>query len=68
MGEDATQRRTAPAPGGGVYGLGFIGALVWFWRAADDRRGRAFGVLKATVWPAFLVHDAFRALQHGEGQ
>jgi hypothetical protein len=57
------QRKPGPPPGAGpVYGLGFIGALVWFWRHADDPRSRGLAVAKALVWPAILVHEAFRAL------
>lgn len=47
-----------------VYGLGLIGALVWYWQNTDGG-GRALGVLKAIVWPAFLVYEAFRALAEG---
>lgn len=59
--------RSAPTGGGGdaVYGLGLIGAVVWFWKAADGFGEHVVGVLKALVWPAFLVYDAFRALQGG---
>ena len=57
-------RRAPPTQGGGaVYGLGLIGALVWFWREADGGGERIAGVLKALVWPAFLVYDAFKALR-----
>jgi hypothetical protein len=64
--EDRGNRRTqTPSQGGGaVYGLGLIGALVWFWQQADDGGERARGVLKAFVWPAFLVYQAFRALKN----
>jgi hypothetical protein len=59
-----TSSRRAPGGTGGeaVYGLGLIGALVWFWRQADGLGEHVVGVLKALVWPAFLVHDAFKAL------
>jgi hypothetical protein len=40
-----------------------IGALVWFWGRADGIGGHAVAVLKAMVWPALLVHAAFRSLQ-----
>ena len=40
-----------------------IGALVWFWRQADGVGGHVAAVLKAIVWPAFLVYAAFRALR-----
>ena len=57
------QRKPARSQAGdAVYGLGFIGALVWFWRQADGGNERAVAVLKALIWPAFLVHDAFKAL------
>jgi len=46
-----------------VYGLGFIGALVWFWQQATGFGEHLVGILKAFVWPAFLVYDAFRALK-----
>jgi len=58
------QRTPTPAQGGGaVYGLGLIGALVWFWRQADGVGEHVIGVLKALVWPAFLVYGAFKALR-----
>jgi hypothetical protein len=54
-----------PSPSGGaVYGLGLIGALVWFWKQAEGTGGHAVGVLKALVWPAFLVYEAFRSFRH----
>ena len=57
-------RGRAPGGTGGeaVYGLGLIGALVWFWRQADGLGEHVVGILKALVWPAFLVHDALKAL------
>ena len=62
--DQATRRGpTQPQTGGAIYGLGFIGALVWFWRQADGVGGHVVGVLKAIVWPAFLVYEAFRALR-----
>jgi hypothetical protein len=55
---------TAQQGGGAVYGLGLIGALVWFCRQANEPGEYAVGVLKALVWPALLVYEAFKAL-HG---
>ncbi len=45
--------------GGGdaVYGRGLSGALVWYWQAADGFWDHVWGVLKALVWPAFVVYD-----------
>jgi hypothetical protein len=59
-------RRSGSGPGGGsspVYGLGFVGAVAWNWQQATTPRDRFLAVLKSTVWPAFLVYAAFRALE-----
>ena len=59
------QRRTRQASAGGgnaVYGLGLIGALVFFWQQADTFGEYLLAVLKAVVWPAFLVYEAFQGL------
>ncbi len=49
------------APAGAVYGLGFIGAAVYFISHATGFWMGVLGVLKAIVWPAILV---FAALKH----
>jgi hypothetical protein len=48
--------------GGAVYGMGFIGAAVYFIAAATSFWGGVLGFLKAIVWPAFLVFDVFNAI------
>lgn len=48
------------AAGGGIYGLGFIGALVYYIQAADGFWLGVLGILKAIVWPAFLVYDILK--------
>jgi hypothetical protein len=60
--KQSRQRPQTASPGEAVYGLGLIGALVWYWQQAQSPGERAFGVLKALVWPAFLVYDAHKAL------
>ena len=45
--------------GDAVYGLGMIGAWVYFWRMSDTPADKAVGILKGVVWPAFLVYEAF---------
>lgn len=45
-----------------VYGLGFIGAAVWFISQATGFWMGVLGFLKAIVWPAFLVYEAFKNL------
>ena len=41
-----------------VYGLGFIGAAIYFISTATGFWMGALGLLKAIVWPAFLVYEA----------
>jgi len=50
------------APAGAVYGLGFIGAAVYFISTATGFWVGVLGFLKAIVWPAFLVYQAFKHL------
>jgi hypothetical protein len=63
---EGTDRRRCPQgqspSGGAVYGLGTIGALVWYWKRAEGPGQHAVGVLKSFVWPAFLVYHAFEKL------
>jgi len=46
----------------GVYGLGLIGAAVYFIQNADTFWMGALGILKALVWPAFLVYKLLELL------
>lgn len=43
-----------------VYGLGFIGALIFYTSTATSFWVGVLGFLKALVWPAFLVFEAFK--------
>jgi hypothetical protein len=45
-----------------VYGLGVIGAAVYFIGQATTFWAGVLGFLKALVWPAFLVYQAFEIL------
>ena len=45
-----------------VYGLGFIGAAIYFISHASSFWMGVLGFLKAIVWPAFLVYEAFESL------
>jgi hypothetical protein len=49
-----------------VYGLGFIGALVYFIGQAKDFREGVIGFFKAIVWPAILVYEIFKLLKIGQ--
>lgn len=48
------------APAGAVYGLGFIGAAIYFISTATSFWAGALGLLKAIVWPAFLVYELLK--------
>ncbi|MBW6463324.1 MAG: hypothetical protein ACNA7Z_05240 [Dethiobacteria bacterium] len=43
-----------------VYGLGFIGAAIYFISQATTFWVGVIGFLKALVWPAFLVYEALK--------
>jgi len=43
---------------GAVYGLGLLGALVYYIQHVTTFSSLAWGILKALVWPAFLVYKA----------
>lgn len=45
-----------------VYGLGFIGAAIYFISQATTFWTGVLGFLKALVWPAFLIYEALKAL------
>ena len=45
---------------GGGYFLGFIGALVYYLGTATGFWNGVLGILKAFVWPAFLVFELLK--------
>lgn len=48
--------------GGAFYGLGFIGALIYYVTTASGIWGILIGILKAIFWPAFLVFELMKYL------
>ena len=50
------------APSGAVYGLGLIGAAIYFISVATGFWMGVLGFLKAIVWPVFLVYEALKHL------
>ncbi len=54
-------KECSPASGA-VYGLGLIGAAIYFISGATGFWMGVLGFLKAIVWPVFLVLEAFRSL------
>ncbi|HTY52124.1 MAG TPA: hypothetical protein VMB35_02905 [Methanomicrobiales archaeon] len=45
-----------------MYGLGFLGALVYYLTTATTILGGVIGVFKAVLWPAFLVYGVLKFL------
>lgn len=50
------------APSSAVYGLGFIGALVYYISTASTIGAGLVGIIKAILWPAFLVYELLQFL------
>lgn len=48
--------------GGGIYGLGFLGALVYYLMHATTFWMGVVGIGKAIVWPAMLIFKVFTLL------
>ena len=49
--------------GGAVYGLGLIGALVYFIQNSNTLGQAVIGILKALIWPAFVVYKILEFLK-----
>jgi len=45
-----------------VYGVGLIGAAVYYIATATSFGMGVLGVLKALVWPAVLVYEALKSM------
>ena len=57
--------KTVVKEGGGgnmVYCLGILGAVVYYIQQADGFWEGIVGILKALVWPAFLVYELLKSL------
>ena len=48
---------------GAIYGLGFVGALIYFLQTATNFTDGLWGILQAIVWPAILVFKALELLK-----
>jgi hypothetical protein len=48
--------------GGALYGLGFLGALYYYLTTATSLLGGILGVIKALLWPVFLVYGVLKYL------
>ena len=57
-----TNNRAGAAGVGAVYGLGFIGALVYFIQSSTSFWNFLYGIFQAITWPAYLVYGLFHSL------
>jgi len=47
------------ADSGAIFGLGFIGSVIYFISTASDFWMGVLGVLKSLVWPAVMAYELF---------
>ena len=64
----STQEQQKPATvrtGGAdaVYGIGMIGAWVYYFKRAETAEARVKAFFKGLVWPAFVVYDLLVLLE-----
>ncbi len=57
------QIRKNAGPSSAVYGMGFIGSLIYFIQHAASFGMGVLGVLKAIVWPAMMAYKLFEFLK-----
>jgi hypothetical protein len=60
------QKPTVIRSGGGadaVYGIGMIGAWIFYFKRATTTQERIQALFKGLVWPAFLVYDVLVFLE-----
>ena len=54
---------TKPSSGGGgnaVYSMGMVGSAIYYIQQADGFWAVIVALLKALVWPAFVVYDLLK--------
>jgi hypothetical protein len=51
------------AGSGAIYGLGIIGALIYFLQRADSFWAVVWGIIQAIFWPAVVVYKALELLR-----
>ncbi len=56
-------RNACGTGGGAVYGLGIIGAAIYFIQHAGSFMAGLIGVLKALVWPAVVIYKLLELLK-----
>jgi hypothetical protein len=59
---DSNSNRSVAAGGGAIYGLGIIGAWVFFFQRADQFWEFVWAFFQGIFWPAFMVYELFKTL------
>jgi len=54
--------KSSGSAGDAVYGLGIIGAAIYYISVATSFWMGVIGFFKALVWPAFLVYEVLKYL------
>jgi hypothetical protein len=55
-------KNSSCGPSGAFYGMGVIGAIIYFISTAPTFWTGVLGILKALVWPAIFVYEVFKYL------
>lgn len=55
-----SDKKVQQGTSGAIYGLGLIGAVVYYISAASGFWMGVVGVLKALVWPAFMAYEVLK--------
>lgn len=58
----ASNKSAGAASWGGAYGLGFIGALVYYIGSATSFWDGLYGVFQSIVWPAYFVYEVLHSI------
>lgn len=61
--KDHCQCKHSYKPCDGFYGLGMIGALIYFFQTSTGFGEKLLAILKAMVWPAFAVYELMKFLK-----
>ncbi|MDH4262936.1 MAG: hypothetical protein OEV78_07830 [Spirochaetia bacterium] len=60
---DKSRRKKNMGDGGAIYGMGLIGALIYFIQHASTFAEGVLGVLKAIFWPGILIYKVLEYLK-----
>lgn len=60
---DGKKNKNVGSAGGWFWFTGFLGALIYFWQYVDSITTGVIAVVKACVWPGFLVYHFMKFLR-----